>query len=88
MLEQLRQAIEKFHKCQAEFHERVSVFDSKTMWLGWVCVFKINGRPDADLCYGWKSADGRFLGFLNVPPIKSPVDAVRSSLIAYLKLFD
>lgn len=87
MLDKLRQAIEKFHECQAEFHERVSVFDSKTMWLGWVYVFKIKGRPDARLCYGWKSADGRLQGFPNIPPIESPVDAVRASLLADRNLF-
>ena len=90
MLQELRQAIEKFHKCQAKFDERVSVFlpfDSKTTWDSWVYVFKIEGRADADLCYAWRSTDRRLQGFLNIPPIKSPIDAVWASLLADRNLF-
>ena|SRR5208283_4938553 len=87
---QLKRAIESQHGCTAEFAQSVPVketFDSKTVWEGIVHVFKIHGHPQASQAYAWSSPiEGsdkrRFFAVLHLPPITSPVEAVRVAIVA------
>jgi hypothetical protein len=87
---QLKQAVESQHGCTATLAQSVPVketFGGKTVWEGIVHVFKIHGHPQATQAYAWSSPiEGsdkrRFFAVLHVPPITSPVDAVRAAIVA------
>lgn len=89
MVEDLKQAVERLHHCQASFLEDVMVvenFGEKTVWSGVVSVFEIRGHPQATKCYAWSSpVEGstkrRYLAVLHIPPIDSPEKAVRASIV-------
>jgi hypothetical protein len=86
----LRTAVESQHGCAARLVQSVPVsesFDGKTVWEGVVHVFEITGHPKAKQAYAWSSPiEGsdkrRFFAVLHVPPITSPVDAVRAAIVA------
>jgi hypothetical protein len=64
-----------------------AAIDSKTVWDGIVHVFKIDGHPQARKAYAWSSPiEGsdkrRFFAVLHLPPVTSPVDAVRAAIVA------
>ena len=83
--------MEHLHKCSARYtgsapvHE---IFRGETVWKGDVEVFEIAGHPKAKRCYGWSHLDGdndegeRFVTVLEIPPVDSPVTAVRASIVA------
>lgn len=87
---QLKRAVESQHGCTATLTQSVPVketFDGRTVWEGVVHVFKLNGHPKAQQAYAWSSPiEGsdkrRFFAVLHVPPIQSPVDAVRAAIVA------
>jgi hypothetical protein len=89
MEEDLKQAVERLHRCQASFLEDVAVvekFGDETVWSGVVSVFEIKGHPQADKCYAWSSSvEGstkrRYYAVLHVSPIDSPEKAVRASIV-------
>jgi hypothetical protein len=89
-IDQLLQAVESQHCCMAKLAQTVPVketFGGKTVWEGLVHVFDIVGHPKANLAYAWSSPiEGsdkrRFFAVLHVPPITSPVDAVRAAIVA------
>jgi len=89
MEEDLKQAVERLHHCQASFLEDVAVvekFGGETAWSGVVSVFLIKGHPQADKCYAWSSliegsTKRRYYAVLHIPPIDSPEKAVRASII-------
>lgn len=61
-------------------------FQGKTVWEGVVHVFDVSGHPMAQTCYAWSSpienSDRRkFYAVLGVPPIETPADAVRASIV-------
>jgi len=88
--DELRQAVERLHKCRATLREVVPVverFEGQTAWEGVVHVFDVKGHPTATTCYAWSSSvEGserrRFYAVPKVPPIASPGDAVRASIVA------
>ena len=51
-------------------------------------IVDIAGHPKATKCYGWSHAEGendegeRFVTVLEIPPVDSPVTAVRASIVA------
>ncbi len=58
-------------------------FQGNRTWDGVVHVFKLTGHPKATRAYAWSTLveAGNKRGFravLDIPPIMSPVDAVRS----------
>ncbi|MGO9373778.1 MAG: hypothetical protein ACLQBD_16940 [Syntrophobacteraceae bacterium] len=58
MDDDLKQAMERLHHCQASFLENVAVvekFGDETVWSGVISVFLIRGHPQADKCYAWSS---------------------------------
>jgi hypothetical protein len=93
MDEDLIQAVERLHHCQASFIEDVAVvekFGGKTVWSGVVSVFEINGHPQATKCYAWSSpiegsTKRKFFAVLHVSPVTSAEDAVRAAIIREYK---
>ena len=89
----LQQAVEQLHQCQATFQEIVPVverFEGKTVWEGNVHVFNLKGHPTASLCYAWASPveeaeRQKFYAVLHVPPVTSPVAAIRASIVSDFK---
>ena len=87
---ELKRAVESQHGCTATLAKSVPVketFGGKTVWEGIVHVFKINDHPQANKAYAWSSPiEGsdkrRFFAVLHLPPITSPVEAVRAAIIA------
>jgi hypothetical protein len=90
---QLKRAVEDQHGCTASLVQAVPVketFEGKTVWEGIVHVFRIHGHPKANTAYAWSSPiEGsdkrRFFAVLHVPPITSPVEAVRAAIVAEQK---
>jgi len=87
---ELKNAVEAQHGCTATFVQSVPVkdtFEGKTVWEGTVHVFKLTGHPKTDRAYAWSSPlkEGdkrRFFTVLYLPPITSPVEAVRAAIVA------
>jgi len=57
------------------------------IWEGVVHVFDLAGNPKATRAYAWSSpiegsTKRRFFAVLHIPPITSPVDAVRAAIVA------
>lgn len=88
--DQLKAAVESQHGCTATLTQSVPVKEThggKTVWEGVVHVFRIHGHPKAQQAYAWSSPiEGsdkrRFFAVLHVPPITSPVEAVRAAIVA------
>lgn len=87
---QLNQAVELQHECKATWVQTVPVketFDGVTVWEGVVFVFQVHGHPKTTKAYAWLSPiEGsdkrRFFAVLHIPPITSPLDAVRAAIVA------
>ena len=87
--DQLKRAVEAQHGCRATLAQSVPVrdtFGGKPVWEGIVHVFDLAGHPTATMAYAWSSPikggdKRRFYAVLHVPPITSPVDAVRAATI-------
>ena len=87
---ELKRAIESQHGGIARLVQSVPVretFDRQTVWQGVVHVFDLEGHPQATRAYAWSSPiEGsekrRFFAVLQIPPIKSAVDAVRAAIVA------
>jgi hypothetical protein len=64
-------------------------FNGKTVWSGVVEVFELIDCDKAKICYAWghhtEDKKSRYITVLEIPPIKSPIDAVRASIISDLK---
>src|SRR5579864_9612686 len=88
--DQLRRAVESQHGCKATLVQSVPVketFGGKTVWEGIVHVFRIKGHHRATTAYAWSSPiEGsdkrRFFAVLHLPPVTSPVEAVRAAIVA------
>jgi hypothetical protein len=86
---ELRAAVEHQHHCKACLAQSVPVRErhgDATVWEGVVHVF-LTGHPKATRAYAWSSPiDGsdkrRFFAVLDVPPVTSPVEAVRAAIVA------
>jgi len=83
--------IRHLHNCEATHLETVPVkeiFRGQTVWEGEVEVFAVD-HPKAKKCYAWSynqgQPDERFTTVLEVPPVESPITAVRASIVADLK---
>lgn len=86
----LKQAIVSQHGGTATLAQSVPVketFGGKTVSEGVVHVFELAGHPRAIRVYAWSapiegSAKRRFFAVLHIPPISSPVEAVRAAIVA------
>jgi len=84
-------AVSQLHDCGASFVETVpvhEVFGGITVWQGEVEVLKLYGHPKANRAYAWSHREGdndegeRFVTVREIPPVKSPLTAVRASILA------
>jgi hypothetical protein len=90
----LQVAVSQLHGCGVIYRETVpvhEVFQGQTVWQGEVEVFDLADHPKAKRAYGWSHRDGpndeseRFVAVLEIPPVVSPVTAVRASIMADAK---
>jgi hypothetical protein len=89
-IEELRDAIHKLHGGKATHRESVpvkEVFNGETVWDGIVEVFHLEGHPKANTAYAWLHDTGdpskptQHVTVLHVPPVVSPLTAVRAFII-------
>jgi len=87
----LQVTVSQLHNCGAIWRGTVpvhEVFQGKTVWQGQVEVFDLHGHPKAKRAYGWSHREGendageRFVTVLEIPPVNSPVTAVRASILS------
>ena len=87
---ELKAVVERLCDCQASFLEDVVVVEKtskETAWSGKVSVFELEDHPQATRAYAWSSPiEGsekrRCRVVLNIPPVNSPEEAVRASIVA------
>jgi len=93
-IEELRDVIRKLHGAEPTHVQTVPIkeeFQGQTIWEGEVEVFDLTGHPKANRAYGWSHREGkndegeRFVAVLEIPPVVSPVTAVRASIMADVK---
>lgn len=90
---ELRLTVERQHHCSARLAQSVPVKETRagaTVWEGVGHVFDLEGHPTASRAYAWSSPiEGsdkrRFFAVLHLPPITSPVEAVRAAIVAEQK---
>lgn len=78
------------HGCESSWVESVpvhDVFGGKTIWKGFVEVFRLSGHPKAKKAYAWMGQEGDALGnrvetVLEIRPVESPLSAVWASITA------
>ena len=86
---ELRDTVERMHGCPAQLVQAVPVsesFEGRPAWYGVVYIFDLLGHRSADRCYAWSSRveesdQRRFFAMLHTPPIVSPADAVRATIL-------
>ena len=89
--ERVRLTLEHLLHCMATHCGTVpvhEVFKGQTVWKGDVEAFALEGHPKATKAYGWSEGQGdkeRFFAVLELPPVKSALDAVRASIVADAK---
>ena len=93
-IERLRKAIKDLHGCESQHVETVPVresFQGQTVWDGEVEVFDVKGHAKAVRCYAWAFFHGKggkyeqFYAVLQLPPVLTPVDAVRVAIASQTK---
>jgi len=93
-LARVQVAASQLHNCGASCFETVpvhEVFQGQTVWQVEVEVFNLNGHPKAKRAYAWSHREGesdegeRFVAVLELPPVTSPLTAVRASIMADTK---
>lgn len=93
-VEDLRDTIRRLHGAEARHVESVPVkesFQGKTVWEGIVEVFELRGHPKATHAYAWAHETDdpqkpkRHVTVLRIPPVVSPVTAVRSAIAQEFK---
>jgi hypothetical protein len=88
-INELKTAIQAQHGGTATLVQAVPVketFKGSTVWEGVVHVFDLEGHPKATRAYAWSSpiegsTKRRFFAVLHIPPIVSPLDAVRAAIV-------
>lgn len=88
--DQLKQAVENMHGGTATLAQTVPIretFEGKIVWEGVVHVFDLAGHSKATRAYAWSSpiedsTKRRFFAVLHTERINSPVEAVRTAIVA------
>lgn len=90
-IERLQMVIQQLHGCNSTWVESApvhEVFRGQTVWKGHVEVFTLSGHSKAKKAYAWSHPEGpddkgeRFVAVLELPPVESPITAVRASIVA------
>jgi len=90
-IERLQMTIRHLHNCDCAHVESVpvhEVFRGQTVWNGRVEVFSLTDHPKAKKAYAWSHLDGpndegeRIVTVLEIPPVESPITAVRASIVS------
>ena len=93
-LDELRDVIRRLHGVESSHVETVPVketFQGKTVWEGDVEVFKLYSHPKTDKAYAWahdtddQQKPRRHVTVLHIPPVVSPVLAVRAAIVQEFK---
>ena len=87
---QLQTVVEAMHSCVAHLVHITPVreaFEGQSVLEGAVHVFDLEGHPTATRAYAWSSpiegsTKRRFFAVLHTGAIKSPLDAVRATIVA------
>lgn len=81
----LRDAFRRGYDVESEHVDSVPIretFNGETVWEGVVDVFNLQGYNRAKIGYGWQYQDDygdtQYATVLAVPPVNSPLDAVRA----------
>jgi hypothetical protein len=89
-IEKLRDVVDMIHGVKARHVASVpvkEVFQGKTIWEGIVEVFDVSGHPKTSRIYAWThdtddpEKPRRNITVLHIPPVVSPVLAVRAALV-------
>jgi len=88
-LNSLRRAVFDLHESDSTWIKSVQVKEMSgdaVVWEGAVEVFKLKGHPTAKTAYAWShpiegSTKHKFYVVLGLPPIDSPVKAVRAAIL-------
>jgi|SRR5437870_12915544 len=88
-IERLQKAIRDLHGCDSTHMQTVAVhetFQGKVVWDGDVEVFLLIDHSRARRVYAWSykgdNGETRRVAVLGVPPIDTPLDAVRAYIAA------
>jgi hypothetical protein len=87
---ELKRAVEARHGCKATVFQSVPIketFGRNTVWEGVVHIFSLTRHPTAKRAYAWSfPIEGRhkrrFFAVLHLPPVTSPIEAVRAAIVA------
>ena len=88
-IEAIQDAIRRLHGCESRHIKSVPVHEEsqgQTVWSGAVEVFELIDHPKAKVCYAWGQCAGkddkqsRYVTVLKIPPVDSPITAVRVSI--------
>ena len=90
-IEALQETIKHTHGCGSKHIDSISVtetYKKKVIWTGVVEVFELINHPKASICYAWghhlehTKKKSRYVTVLNIPPIDTPLKAVRAAIIS------
>lgn len=93
-IEELQDVIRRLHGVESKHVESVPVketFQGKAVWEGIVEVFELRGHPKAPKVYAWShdtdspKEPRRHVTVLHIPPITSPLLAVRAAIVQELR---
>jgi hypothetical protein len=93
-IEDIGKAVEAMHECKASHEQSTPViekFGRLKVWEGVVESFTLFGHPKAERCYAWSYHEYRgekrshYVAILELPPVNSPLVAVRSYLASIVK---
>jgi hypothetical protein len=90
-IRRLQDRIQELHGCSAQYVESVRVteiFRGDKTWQGTVEIFNVAGHPEAKRAYCWSHLKGmhdsrrEIVAILGLPPVDSPLTAVRTWIAA------
>ena len=91
-LAEIQHAIKQLHGCDSKHVQSVPVkeaFKGKVVWEGEVEVFDLTGHAKAKKAYAWGYHNGKggleVVAVLEIPPVESPVTAVRAAITTQAK---
>ena len=92
-IEDLTATIHRLHGVKATHIESVPIkeaFQGQMVWDGVVEVFDLHDHPKANRAYAWgHDTDDpnkkRHIAILHVPPVVSPLDAVRAAIVQEMR---